>query len=290
MTDLDELRRVLRAREALAPDPGDVLAAATRRIRRRRTTAVAAVTLTVAALGVAAVGLLYRGTAAVPPAALATSPSAVPPATAKVPPAAPALSLEDGSWTLMMWSVQTHTTVLQYGQAHKYSFEIAVKKGAAPHGALPAKPTSAGQITDPKSVMWQDGPDRWIRVQTSKPVTAADMLALLGKIGKKPPVLASPLESVRVPDGQQVYTFTSEPEANTLVLCPDPESTKVPLDDRCFSLFVTVTSRASDSVSPDDPLPVHQHRTVGAYTIEIDSSHANEQAALALVNSVRLSR
>ncbi|EOD66646.1 hypothetical protein H480_20574, partial [Amycolatopsis vancoresmycina DSM 44592] len=41
MTDLDQLRRVLHAQEALAPDPDVVLAAATRRIRRRRATGVA---------------------------------------------------------------------------------------------------------------------------------------------------------------------------------------------------------------------------------------------------------
>ena len=62
MTDLDELRRALRAQESLAPDPVDVLAVATRRIRRRRTTSVAAVTLTVAALGAGAVVVLGRGT------------------------------------------------------------------------------------------------------------------------------------------------------------------------------------------------------------------------------------
>ncbi|AEK43671.1 hypothetical protein [Amycolatopsis mediterranei] len=35
MADLDELRRTLRAQEALAPDPGAVLAAALRQLRRR---------------------------------------------------------------------------------------------------------------------------------------------------------------------------------------------------------------------------------------------------------------
>ncbi|MEV6643540.1 hypothetical protein [Amycolatopsis sp. NPDC051371] len=295
MTDLDELRRVLRAQESSAPDPDDVLAVATRRIRLRRTTSVAAVTLTVAALGAGAVGLLDRGTAAVPPAALGSSPSAAAsgsPATGKVPPAAPALSFEDSSWHLLVWAVQPHFASLHYGQDHRYAFEIDVRDGKAPESALATKPSTAGQIPHPKSVMWQDGPDRWIWVRTTKPVTAAEMLALLGKIGTTPPVVDSPLKSVQVPDGQQVTTFTSEPETNTLVLCPDPEAKRAPLDSRCFSLTVSLTSTTgnADSTFPQDPLPAHQFKKLGAYTLEINSSHANEQAALALLNSVQLNR
>jgi hypothetical protein len=116
------------------------------------------------------------------------------------------------------------------------------------------------------------------------------MLALLGKIGPTPPSIASPLKSLHVPSGQQIVTFTSEPEANTLVLCPGAEAVRAPLDSRCFSMFVSPSSRASDGVSPEDPLPLHQHRTLGAYTIELDSSHANKQAALELLNSVQLNR
>ena len=87
-----------------------------------------------------------------------------------------------------------------------------------------------------------------------------------------------------------VVTFTSEPVANTLVLCPDADAVKAPLDSRCFSLFITTTDRASDTVSPEDPLPVHQHRAIGTYTVEIDSSAAGKQAALEVLNSVQLSR
>ncbi|MEA5367364.1 hypothetical protein VA596_48090 [Amycolatopsis sp., V23-08] len=293
MTDLDEVRRVLRAQESLAPDPDDVLAVATRRIRRRRTTSVAAVTLAVAALGAGAVGVLDRGTAAQPPAALGSSPAAPPaPAAGQVPPAAPAVSLEDKSWDLTLWAIQPRFASLHYAQDRRYAFEIDVHDGAAPRSALPAKPSSAGQLTHPQSVMWQDGPDRWFRVTTTKPVTAAEMLALLGKIGTTPPVVASPLKSVQVPGGQKVAAFTSEPEANTLVLCPDLKANMAPLDTRCFSLFVSLT-RGGDgtgSASPEDPLPVHQNRTLGAYTIEVDSAHGNEAAALVLLNSVRLNR
>jgi hypothetical protein len=295
MTDLDELRRALRAQESLAPDPGVVFAAATRRIRRRRTAGVAAVTLTVAALAAGAIGLLGRGTAAVPPATLASPASAAVselPATGKVPPAAPAISLEDSSWDLMMWSVQAHFAALHYGQDHHYAFQIEVRDGTAPAGALAAKPSTAGELAHPESVMWQDGPGRWIWVRTTKPVTPAEMLGLLAKIRTTPPVIASPLKSVQVPDGQQVGTFTSEPETNTLVLCPDAE-TKAPLDTRCFSLTVSLTKSGGTTAGggyPQDPLPAHQYRTLGAYTIEINSSHANEQAALALLNSVQLNR
>ncbi|WP_410673597.1 hypothetical protein [Amycolatopsis sp. cmx-4-68] len=291
MTDLDELRRALRAQEALAPDPATVLAAATRRIRRRRTTSVAAVTLTVAALGVGAIAVVDRDTAVVPPATLGSSAvSTAPTATPKVPPPAPAISLEDRSWSLLMWSVDPHSIALHYGQAHQYAFEIDVRDGTAPHSALPAKPTTAGQLTHPQNVMWQDGPGRWIWARTTKPVTAAEMLALLGKIGATPPVVASPLKSLHLPDGQQLHSFTSEPEANAFVLCPDPETRKVPLDSRCLSVFVSLTSSAGDSSFPDDPLPVHQHRTLGTYTVEIDSSPANRQAALQLLDSVQLNR
>ncbi|VVJ17684.1 Uncharacterised protein [Amycolatopsis camponoti] len=289
MTDLDDVRRALRARESLAPDPGDVLATVTRRIRRRRTISVAAVTLTVAALGAGAVALLDRGVATVPPATLASSASAAP-ATGKVPPPAPAISLQDSSWGLLMWSTRPHFAALHYGQAHQYAFEIDVRDGAAPASALAAKPTAAGQLPNPKSVMWQDGPDRWIWARTTKPMTAGEMLTLLGKIGTTPPVVASPLKSVRVPEGQEVGSFTSEPETNTLVLCPGAVVGKAPLDSRCFSLTVSLTSHFADSAFPQDPLPVHQHRAVGAYTVEIDSSPANEQAARALLDSVRLDR
>ncbi|MEV7094807.1 hypothetical protein AB0M80_18415 [Amycolatopsis sp. NPDC051045] len=296
MTDLEQLRRALRAQESLAPDPGDVLTGATRRIRRRRTAGVAAVTLTVAALGVGAVGVLGRDSALVPPATLGSSSSAAPDgpsATEKVPPAAPAVSLEDGSWDLLMWAVQPHFAALHYGQGHQYAFEIDVRDGTAPRSALAAKPSNAGQIPDPQSVRWQDGPDRWIWVRTTKPVTAADMVTLLAKIGTKPPVIESPLKSVQLPDGQKVRTFTSEPDTNTLALCPAPVLGKVPLDSGCFSLFVSLTSRAgtaSDSPSPQDPLPARQRRTLGAYTLEINSSHANAQAARTLLNSVQLNR
>ncbi|UOZ05466.1 hypothetical protein [Amycolatopsis sp. WQ 127309] len=293
MTDLDELRRALRAQESLAPDPDAVLAVATRRIRRRRTTSVAAVTLTVAALGAGAVGLLDRGTAVVPPATLASPPSATvtqPPAAGKVPPAAPAISLEDSSWDLTMWAVQPHIETLHYAQNHSYAFTIESRGGTAPHSALATKPSTADRIPHPQSVMWQDGPDHWIRVTTTKPVTAPEMLALLGKIHTTPPMIASPLKSLQVPDGQQVGTFTSEPETNTLVLCPPAEVGKTPLDPRCFSLTVSLTGRAADGGYPQDPLPVHQHRTLGAYTIEIDSSPAHAKEALTLLDSVQLNR
>lgn len=297
MTDLDELRRVLRAQESLAPDPGAVLAGATRRIRRRRATSVAAVTLTVAALGAGAVGLLDRGSpAATPPATLASpvssgAASQAPDAT-KVPPPAPAISLEDKSWDLLFWAVQPHFASIHYGQDHRYGFDIEVRDGKAPGSALPAKPTTAAQIAHPQTVRWQDGPQRWVTVRTSKPVTAAEMLGLLGKIGTTPPVIASPLKSLRVPDGQKVATFTSEPETNTLVLCPDLEANMAPLDPRCFSLFVflTGTGESTGAVDPKDPLPAHQSRKLGGYTLEMNSSYPNKAAALALLNSVQLTR
>ncbi|MEV4049947.1 hypothetical protein AB0J55_02065 [Amycolatopsis sp. NPDC049688] len=288
MTDLDQLRRVLHAQEALAPDPDAVLAAATRRIRRRRAAGVAAVTLTVVAVGAGAIGLLERGTAAAPPAAHPAPPAAAAPGAPL--PAAPSISLEDGSWQLLMWAVQPHFAGLHYGRDHRYAFEIDVRDGTAPHGALPAKPTAAGQLRDPRSVRWQDGPDRWVWARTTKPVTAVEMLDLLGKIRATPPVVHSPLKSLQVPAGQKVTTFTSEPETNTLVLCPDPETMRAPLDSRCYSLFVTRTERAADSPSPEDPLPLHQHRTIGAYTIEIDSSPSNKAAARELLDSVQLDR
>ncbi|WP_284741461.1 hypothetical protein [Amycolatopsis sp. RTGN1] len=288
MTDLDELRRALRAQESLAPDPEEVLAGATRRIRRRRTTSVAAVTLTVAALAAGAIGVLNRGTEVVPPATSASPASAAP--SASVLPAAPAISLEDSSWDLMMWSTRPGFAALHYAQGHQYGFEIDVRDGAAPHSALAAKPTAAGQLSNPKSVMWQDGPGRWIWARTAKPVTASEMLALLAKIGTTPPVVASPLKSLQIPGGQEVGAFTSEPETNTLVLCPGAVLGKAPLDSRCFSLTVSLTSHFADSPFPEDPLPVHQHRRLGAYTIEITSSPANERAALTVLDSVQLNR
>ncbi|WP_372661426.1 hypothetical protein [Amycolatopsis kentuckyensis] len=297
MTDLDELRRVLRDRESLAPDPGAVLAGATRRIRRRRATSVAAVTLTVAALGAGAVALLDRGApAATPPATLASPASSAAaseaPDAAKVPPAAPAISLEDKSWELLFWAVHPHSAGLHYRQGHQYGLEIDVQDGTAPRSALPAKPTAAGQLVNPKTVTWQDGPQRWIRVRTTKPVTAAEMLGLLAKIGTTPPVLASPLKSLQVPAGQKVAAFTSEPETNTLVLCPDLEADMAPLAPGCFSLFVflTGTGESTGAVDPKDPLPAHQSRKLGGYTLELNSSYPNKAAALALLDSVRLNR
>ncbi|OXM68424.1 hypothetical protein [Amycolatopsis vastitatis] len=296
MTDLDELRRTLRAQESLAPDPGDVLAAATRRLRRRRIASVAAVTLAVAALGVGAVAMLGRGTATAPPASRVNAPPASVTefsVAEQVPPAAPAVSLEDGSWDLMFWAVQPHFATVHYGQGHRYAFEIEVRDGAAPRSALAAKPSDAKKIRDPQSVAWQDGPGRWIRVTTTKPMAPAETLALLTKIRAAPPVISSPLESLQIPAGQKVDTFTSEPESNTLVLCPDPEARKAPLDNRCFSLTVSPAGRTAqpeDGAIPEEPLPVHRFRTLGAYTIEVDSSSAQEQAASALMNSVRLNR
>lgn len=295
MTDLDTLRRTLRAQESLAPDPDAVLAVATRRIRRRRTAAVAAVVLAVAALGAVgavAAGVLARGTAAVPPASRVNPPPAALPVAEQVPPSAPAVSLDDSSWKLSAWATRPHFASVQYGQARHYGFEIELRDGTAPRSASAAKPSEAGQIPHPQSVMWQDGPDRWIRVQTSKPVTSAEMLALLGKIRATPPVIDSPLKSVWVPDGQKVATFTSEPETNTLVLCPGSEVAKVPLDTGCFALTVSLTSRgaAGGDAFPGDPLPARRSRTLGAYTVEIASSAANGQAAQALLDSVQLKR
>ncbi|MEV6823876.1 hypothetical protein [Amycolatopsis sp. NPDC051102] len=291
MTDLDQLRRVLRAQESLAPDPDAVLAVATRRIRRRRATGAGAVTLTVVAVGAGAIGLLERQTAPVPPAThpipAATTPS---PDTGKFPPAAPPISLADSSWQLLMWSVQPQFAAVHYGRDHRYAFEIDVRDGTAPRDALPEKPTAAGQLKHPQSVMWQDGPGHWVWARTTKPVTAAEMLALLGKIGATPPVVQSPLKSLQLPGGQRVTSFTSEPEANTLVLCPDSATQRAPLDSRCLSMFVSLNEKAGDSASPEDPLPVHQNRTIGGYTIEVDSSRANEPAARALLDSVRLNR
>jgi hypothetical protein len=298
MTDLDELRRTLRAQESLAPDPGDVLAAATRRLRRRRIAGVASVTLAVAALGVGAVAVLGRGATAPPASRVNAPPASVTelPVAEQVPPAAPAVSLEDGSWDLMFWAVQPHFATVHYGQGHRYAFEIEVRDGVAPHNALAAKPSDAQKIRDPRSVVWQDGPGRWIRVTTTKPMAPAEMLALLAKIRAAPPVIGSPLKSLQLPAGQKVDTFTSEPESNTLVLCPDPEARKAPLDNRCFSLTVSPTGKMGTPRDggiprdPQDPLPVHRFRTLGAYTVEVDSSSAQEQAASALMNSVRLNR
>ncbi|MGW5744488.1 hypothetical protein [Amycolatopsis sp. NPDC003861] len=294
MTDLDALRRTLRAQESLAPDPEAVFAGATRRLRRRRIAGVAAVTLAVAALGVGAVAVLGQGATTVPPASRLNAPPASAsgaPATEPLLPTAPAVSLEDSSWGLLFWAIQPQFGTVHYGQAHRYAFQIEVRDGTAPSSALKAKPSDAGQIPHPQGVMWQDGPGRWIRVTTTKPVTAADMLALLGKIRTTPPVIDSPLKSLQIPAGQKVATFTSEAETNTLVLCPDLERKLAPLDPGCFSLTVSLTSRAAQSPPfPDDPLPERQFRTLGAYTIEVDSSHAQKQAASALVNSVLLKR
>ncbi|MGW3966645.1 hypothetical protein ACWED2_42985 [Amycolatopsis sp. NPDC005003] len=292
MTDLDELRRTLRAQESLAPDPDAVLAVATRRIRLRRTAAVAAVVLVVAALGAVAVGVLGRGTTAVSPASRVNPPPAVLSVAGQVPPPAPAMSLEDGSWKLLAWATRPHFAVLHYGQEHQYGLDIELRDGAAPRGALPAKPSAAGQLADPRSVRWQDGPDRWVWVRTTKPVPPEEMLALLAKIRATPPVIDSPLKAVQVPEGQQVATFTSEPETNTLVLCPAAEVAKVPLDTRCFSLVVSLTSRgaAGGAAMPEDPLPARRSRTLGAYTVEVASSPAHEQAARTLLDSVQLKR
>ncbi|WP_086678478.1 hypothetical protein, partial [Amycolatopsis pretoriensis] len=269
-----------------------------RRIRRRRAAGVAAVTLTVAALGAGAVGLLNRGAPAAtpPPATLATPASSAAASeasdAAKVPPPAPAISLEDKSWDLVFWAVHPGFASLHYQQGQKYGLEIDVQDGTAPGSVLPAKPTSADQLTNPKTVLWQDGPRRWIRVRTAKPVTAAEMVGLLAKIGTTPPVLASPLKSLQVPDGLKVATFTSEPETNTLVLCPDLKADMAPLDPGCFSMFVflTGTGESAGGVDPKDPLPAHQSRKLGGYTLEMNSSYPNKAAALALLDSVRLTR
>ncbi|MBE8520483.1 hypothetical protein ILP97_23850 [Amycolatopsis sp. H6(2020)] len=296
MTDLGELRRTLRAQESLAPDPDDVLAAATGRIRRRRTASVAAVMFAVAVLGVGAVAVLGRGTATAPPASRVSAPPASVTGASgaeAVLPAAPAVRLEDGSWDLLFWAVQPHFAAVHYGQGPRYAFEIEVRDGTAPHSASAAKPSEAGRSPHPQTVMWQDGPGRWIRVTTTKPVTPAGMLALLAKIRTTPPVIDSPLQSLQIPAGQKVATFTSEPENKTLVLCPDPEAGMAPLDTRCFSLTVSLTSRtgkAEEAATPQDPLPARRFRTLGADTIEVDSSYAQEQAASALANSVRLDR
>ncbi|MFB9690538.1 hypothetical protein [Amycolatopsis plumensis] len=296
MTDLDALRRTLRAQESLAPDPDGVLAVATRRLRRRRIAGVAAVALTVAALGVGAVAVLGRGTATVAPASRVNAPPVsvtAAPAAGQVPPSPPAVSLEDGSWDLLFWAVQPHFAAVHYGQAHRYAFEIEVRDGTAPRGAPTAKPSDAGQLRHPQTVQWQDAPGRWIRVTTTKPVTPAEMLALLGKIRTTPPVLGSPLKSLEVPAGQKVATFTSEPETNTLVLCPDLDARMAPLDKRCLSLTVSLTSRAGNAEGgtfPEDPLPARRSRTLGAYTVEVHSSPAQEQAAAAMLDSVRLNR
>ncbi len=294
MTDLDALRRTLRAQESLAPDPDAVLAVATGRLRRRRIAGVAAVTLAVAAVGVGAVVVLGRGTSTPPAASRVNAPPAPTteaPAAEPALPTAPALSLEDSSWSLLFWAIQPHFATVQYGTEHRYAFQIEVRDGTAPSSALAAKPAEAAQIRHPQTVMWQDGPGRWIRVTTTKPVTPAEMLALLGKIRATAPVIDSPLKSLQIPAGLKVTTFTSERETNTLVLCPDLDRLPAPLDARCFSLFVSLTGKTGQGApDPQDPLPVHQFRTLGAYTIEVDSSPAQKQAAVALANSVLLKR
>jgi hypothetical protein len=216
MPELDELRDALRARESMAPETADVLAAAGRRIRRRRVTSVvAAVVVTIAGLGAGAAAVRHQSAAPELPVAA--------PGTTTLSAQGLPFSIEDRGYRLLRWETDPHQTTGHYvGPAARVLDVTAYDHDPGRQGP-PAQ-----------WVSWHAAPERWISLR-SKQLGQAQLLAVAGLVKSSPTPSASPLRSLRAPQGYQLDSWFSEPASDTVVLCPGGRRG----DAHCASVLVS---------------------------------------------------
>jgi hypothetical protein len=282
MTDLQELRDALCARESMAPEPGDVLAGAGRRIRRRRIASVAvAVFVTTAGVSAGVAATHPRPSAPDLPVAAAT-------ATTLSAPSLP-FSFASGSYRIASWATGKHETKAQYVTPSGRAVDIAVLD----HD--PGRPTATSLTTAQlhgktitmsdrgstgQEMYWQEAPGRWFTMEATM-ASPPQLLALAAavKTGESTPS-TSPLRSLRVPQGYELDSWLGDPVGDTVVLCPGGRSG----DDHCVTVSVsraglTTQNPPSAVTSRDVALPATAPRTTTAPVLretlvrQLDSGH-----------------
>ncbi|WP_236793590.1 hypothetical protein [Amycolatopsis sp. GM8] len=230
MTELEDLRDALRARESMAPELDVVLAGAGRRIRRRR---VAGVSVVVAAMivGVTA-GVVALRQAGGDPDRLPVAA----PVTATL--SAPVVPFTPAGYRLLSWTSDTHQITAQYADNAGRLLDITAQDSEpAPD---PAQRTTAldGRVVtvSAHSVSWLDVPGRWITVR-SRSVSAEQLQAVAGGLATIPAPPTSPLRSLRVPPGFGLVSWQGDASNDVVELCPGGQAG----DDRCVTVQVTRT-------------------------------------------------
>ncbi|HVV09354.1 hypothetical protein [Amycolatopsis sp.] len=264
---MDELREALLAREPLAPDPDEMLAAAGRRVerhraRRRVAGAVAAVAVVVA--GVTTGMSLLRSPAPEAPGLTVAAPGAV-----SAPELPFTLSGELTGYQVTNWTQSgtgfsaelTGISVLgsveiwlgtedpEIGQTSPVT---AVEVNGGP--ATVRTVGSHGQLR----ISWQPAPGRWATILAGVSGATAEALELAAEgLSIKPVPAEALLQSLTVPGSLSVASWTGYSGAlDTVVLCPvDVPSKNPPTFPGGLSNTSCVTVQAGKGDAPYAPLP-----------------------------------
>lgn len=236
MVDLDELRQTLRAREPLAPDPGEVLAGADRRFRevraRRRVVAAAAVVaVTTVGLSVGIGMLRQHNTGPV------TVPVAAPPADAPVPAPSLPFSLDNlsGGYRLVSWAVAPDYATASY-ESELRGLEISVQDvdPEASQGDPPVPTTVNGTPgylrwyaqSGRVRVSWRLENGKWGSVTTNSSGNSVQLVVqLASSLRLAPAPVPTAIRSMRAPVGLSVRGWDSAAQIETVTLCPSEDRT-----------------------------------------------------------------
>lgn len=236
-----ELREILRAREPLAPDPGEVFAGADRRYRRVRARrrvagASAAVVVITAGLSVGLGLARQHGAASAPQVQAAAAPSD----TVVVPSASLPFVLggDVSAARLVRWTIGSHAAsaeYLWYGQTYTVSVSDTDPEEGYDERTYDINGAKAPLRWFPDSttqqLSWQMTPDKWVSVTTDRNMVAAGETAVFAesvRLGPNPvPTL---IRSLRVPAQLTVGNRSSTGSGETLNLCPANASADTPTD------------------------------------------------------------
>jgi hypothetical protein len=236
VVEVDDLRKILRAREPLAPEPEVVFAAADRRFRRvraRRRVAGAAAAVVVITAGLS-VGLglaRQQGPAAPAPAPLVPA-AAAPPDTLLVPASLPfSIDSEHVNAQLVTWQIDGHNASARY---HWGGRTITVEvSDTDPVGAYDAPVLTTYQIDGAKAVLqrsasaatqqlsWTPTPGKWVAITTDPKTSGlAETVFLAEYVRLTPQPIPTLIRSLRVPPGLTVTSRGGAGSGETLILCP----------------------------------------------------------------------
>ncbi|GAB3570198.1 hypothetical protein GCM10027445_23300 [Amycolatopsis endophytica] len=299
MSEIPELRKALRTRESLAPDPEVVLAGAHGRIRRRRTKrrvvgAAAAVAVTIAGVG-AGMSLLRPSEDA----------PRIDAAAGDAPVAAPALPFTvDGlpeGYELTGWTVSDTNASGLYDSPRGDHVEIILSEGTLPEA--PAKVPNGrdvgGYVSSPAGggaqAQKQIAPGRIVTVLAKlNQLASSKLLDIAGTVRLVPTPVPSTLRALRAPEGLTVRQWTGSDGFDYLVLCPDEVPAAAPTggDGRCYSVTVegrppSAYTTATSKAPPPVTMPVKSVRRLldGGRTLTVRTESGTQPVMDAIASS-----
>ncbi|MFD2420028.1 hypothetical protein [Amycolatopsis pigmentata] len=232
MVELDDLREILRAREPLAPEPGEVFSGAERRYRRVRTRrrvvgAAAAVVVITAGLSVGLGLARQHGSPAPAPQVQA----AAPPSDPLVVPASslPFTVVKAGDAQLTSWTISERGTLAAYDWGGlEYT---VVTSDNDPETGYDTPPTTVSVNGTRASLRWLGNsttqvswpltPGKWVAVSAEvKYVTPDQLLVFADTVRLAPAPVPTLIHSLRVPAGLSVATRRGTASQDTVTLCP----------------------------------------------------------------------